>query len=164
MLALQAISAVEFYKTDLHTLTPTLLKVISDDKKEGVLNLRELSIKILSNMTKNHRENQKIFRRAGCIEILITNLQYKDVDHSGNSITFISSVLDCLANAVFGNKRSELHFLDIDGVYVLLDLIEKCEYTIKRLALSCLCTILENTKSFQSFVEWNSKKSSINAT
>jgi len=164
MLALQAISAVEFYKTDLHTLISTLLKVVGDDKKEGVLNLRELSINILSNMTTNHRDNQKLFRRAGGIEILLTNLQYKDVDHSGNSITFISSVLDCLANSAFGNKRSEMHFLDIDGVYVLLDLIENCEYTIKRLALSCLCTILENTKSFQSFVEWNSKKTSINAT
>lgn len=95
---------------------------------------------------------------------MLLNMQFKDVDHSGNAITFISSVLDCLANAVFGNKRCELHFLDIDGVYVLLDLIETCEYTIKRLAVSCLCTILENTKSFQSFVEWNSKKTSINAT
>jgi len=164
MLALQAISAVEFFKADLSTLIPTLLKVIADDKREGVLNLRELSINILSNLTNNHRENQKLFRRAGGIEILLTNMQFKDVDHSGNAITFISSALDCLANAVFGNKRCELHFLDIDGVYILLDLIENCEYTIKRLAVSCLCTILENTKSFQSFVEWNSKKTSINAT
>ena len=47
---------------------------------------------------------------------------------------------------------------------VLLDLIETCEYTLKRLALSCLCTLLENKKSFQSFVEWNSHKSGLNAT
>jgi hypothetical protein len=58
------------------------------------------------------------------------------------------SVLDCLNNAVFGNKRSELHFLDIEGVYVLLDLIETSEPALKRLALSSLCTILENNKSF----------------
>jgi len=74
------------------------------------------------------------------------------------------SVLDCLNNAVFGNKRSELHFLDIEGVYVLLDLIENCEYSLKRLTLSSLCTILENNKSFQYFVEWNSSKTTINAT
>lgn len=35
---------------------------------------------------------------------------------------------------------------------------------MKRLALSCLCTLLENKKSFQSFVEWNSHKSGLNAT
>jgi hypothetical protein len=54
--------------------------------------------------------------------------------------------------------------LDIEGVQVLLDLIEVCEYSLKRLALSCLCSLLENKKSFQSFVEWNSQKSSLNAT
>jgi hypothetical protein len=54
--------------------------------------------------------------------------------------------------------------LDIDGVQVLLDLTETCEYTLKRLTLSCLCTLLENNKSFQSFVEWNSHKSGLNAT
>ena len=65
---------------------------------------------------------------------------------------------------MFDNKRSQLHFLDIDGVQVLLDLTETCEYTLKRLTLSCLCTLLENNKSFQSFVEWNSHKSGLNAT
>lgn len=58
------------------------------------------------------------------------------------------AVLDCLANAVFENKRSQLHFLDIEGIQVLLDLIEVCEYSLKRLALSCLCSLLENKKSF----------------
>ena len=74
------------------------------------------------------------------------------------------AALDCLSKAVFDNKRSQLHFLDNEGVQVLLDLVENCEYTLKRLALSCLCTLLENKKSFQSFVEWNSHKSGLNAT
>jgi hypothetical protein len=76
------------------------------------------------------------------------NLSYAEVDQSGNGSTFLLSVLDCLNNAVFGNKRCELHFLDIEGVYVLLDLIENCETSLKRLTLSSLCTILENNKSF----------------
>lgn len=87
-----------------------------------------------------------------------------EIDQSGNATTFLIGVLDCLANSVFENKRSQLHFLDIEGVQVLLDLVEVCEYSIKRLALSCLCSLLENKKSFQSFVEWNSQKSSLNAT
>ena len=73
-------------------------------------------------------------------------------------------MLDCLTKAVFGNRRSEAHFLDIGGLQVLLELIEKCDSTIKRLALSCLNTILENNKSFQFFVEWNSKITGNNAT
>jgi hypothetical protein len=91
-------------------------------------------------------------------------LSFAEVDHTGNATTFVLSVLDCLAHAVYGNKRSELHFLDIEGVYVLLDLIENCDESLKRLALASLCTILENNKSFQYFIEWNSTKSNINAT
>jgi hypothetical protein len=54
--------------------------------------------------------------------------------------------------------------LDIEGVYVLLDLVESCEQSLKRLALASLCTILENNKSFQYFIEWNSQRTNLNAT
>lgn len=91
-------------------------------------------------------------------------MQNGEVDQSGNATTFTLATLDCLKNAIYGNKRSELHFLDVEGVQILLDLIESCDYTLKRIALSCLCTILENQKSFQYFMEWNSNKSSLNAT
>ena len=54
--------------------------------------------------------------------------------------------------------------MDLEGVYVLLDLIETCEESLKRLALASLCTILENNKSFQYFIEWNSSRTGLNAT
>jgi len=40
----------------------------------------------------------------------------EQVDQSGNQTTFTIAVLDCLTKAVFGNKRSEAHFLDIGGL------------------------------------------------
>jgi len=126
--------------------------------------MREIAFNIISNISKDCRPNQKEFRRKGGIEIIKENLAFQNVEQTGNASTFLLSVLDCLNNAVFGNKRSELHFLDIEGVYVLLDLIENSEYALKRLSLSSLCTILENNKSFQYFVEWNSSKTTINAT
>jgi hypothetical protein len=110
--------------------------------------MRELSFNILAFLSKESRGNQKEFRRKGGIELIKENLQYNEVDHSGNPSTFLLSVLDCLASSVYGNKRSEIHFLDIEGVYVLLDLIETCEESLKRLSLASLCTILENSKSF----------------
>lgn len=164
MLAVQSIAPFDFIKAELPMVIDTLLKVVADWQKEGMLSIRELSLSILSQVCKDNRDNQKCLRRCGGIEVLIKNLQYTEVDHSGNGITFMGAVLDCLANSVFGNKRSELHFLDVEGVSVLLDLIETCEYTVKRLAISCLCTILENAKSFSYFVEWNSKVTSINAS
>lgn len=112
------------------------------------LDLRENAFNILSNLCKDNRNNQKEFRRKQGIEYLKTNLAYSEVEQSGNASTFLLSVIDCLSNAVFGNKRSELHFLDIEGVYVLLDLAESSEECLKRLCLSSICTVLENPKSF----------------
>ena len=126
--------------------------------------MRELSFNILAFLSKESRGNQKEFRRKGGIELIKENLQYNEVDNSGNPSTFLLSVLDCLTSSVYGNKRSEMHFLDIEGVYVLLDLIETCEESLKRLSLASLCTILENSKSFQYFIEWNSTRTSLNAT
>jgi hypothetical protein len=131
---------------------------------EGTLLLRELAFNILSRLCTNCRDNQKTFRRLGGVEAVKDNLKIPEVDQSGNNTTFLIAVLDCLSNALFENKRSELHFLEIEGVQVLLDLIESCEYTLRRIALSCLCTLLEHKKSFQSFVEWNSTNSNLNAT
>lgn len=99
-------------------------------------------------MTDDCRSNQKQMRRLGGIETIRDNINLSQIDQSGNQTTFTIAVLDCLIKAVFGNKRSEAHFLDIDGLQVLLEQIEKCEPTLKRLALSCLCNILENNKSF----------------
>ncbi len=141
-----------------------ILLDIVQNTKDNPLDMREMAFNIISNISKDCRPNQKEFRRKGGIEIIKDNLSYTEVDQSGNASTFLLGVLDCLKNTVFSNKRSELHFLDIEGVYVLLDLIETCENSLKRLTLSALCTILENNKSFQYFVEWNSSRSTINAT
>ena len=165
-MALLSNSFFDFFKVDLMNcgLIQTLLDLIQNQTESGTLYIRELSFNILSNICKDCRENQKMFRRQSGIEILKDNMQNGEVDQSGNATTFILATLDCLKNAIFGNKRSELHFLDVEGVQILLDLIESCDYTLKRIALSCLCTILENKKSNQYFMEWNSQKSSLNAT
>jgi hypothetical protein len=158
-------SKFDFFKNEFNNsgLVDVLLSIIASGTKTH-LELREFSFNILSNLCKDHRNNQKEFRRRGGIEALKTCLAYSEVEQSGNAQTFLLAVLDCLANTVFGNKRSELHFLDIDGVYMLLDLAESCEAALKRLCLSNICTILENPKSFSYFVEWNSRKANMNGS
>ena len=165
MKAILQASKFDFFKANFNNcgLIEVLLEIIQSGTKVH-LDLREQAFNILSNICKDNRENQKEFRRKGGIEYRKTNLAYSEVEQSGNASTFLLSVIDCLSNAVFGNKRCELHFLDIEGVYVLLDLAESCEQSLKRLCLSAICTILENPKSFQYFVEWSSSRSTINAS
>jgi hypothetical protein len=165
MRALLNTSNYENFKKDFADkgIMDILLDIVQNSK-ENPLDMREIAFNIISNISKDCRPNQKEFRRKGGIEVVKENLSFNEIDQSGNSSTFLLGVIDCLNNAVFGCKRSELHFLDIEGVYCLLDLVELCEPALKRVTLSSLCTILENNKSFQYFVEWNSSKTTINAT
>ena len=140
-----------------------LIDIISQGSDVN-LDIREHAFNILSNVCRDSRDNQKEFRRKNGIELLRNNLAYSSIEQTGNATTFLLSVLDCLSSSVFGNKRSEGHFLEIEGVYVLLDLAETCEQSLKRVCLSAICTILENAKSFQYFVEWNSQKTTFNAS
>ena len=158
-------SEYDYFKKDLgdRGIMEILLDIIQN-KRENTLDLRELSFNIVSNICKDTRQNQKQFRRKGGIELIKENLKSGEIDQSGNNNTFLLAVLDSLSYAVYGNARSELHFLEIEGVYVLLDLLESSGESLRRLILSSLCTILQNGKVFKYFVEWNSSKTTINAT
>jgi len=137
---------------------------IIQNGKESPLELREVAFNIFSNICKDYRPNQKDFRRKGGIELIKDALVTDSKVEQGDSSTYILAALDCLCNAVFKNKRSELLFLDIAGVFVLLDLLERCDDVHKRVVLSTLSTILENQKAVQMFIEWKSAKTNINAT
>jgi hypothetical protein len=165
MKAILASSKYEYFKNDFYNsgLCDVLVDIIGQGS-EVQLDIREYAFNIISNICKGHRNNQKEFRRKNGIELIKENLSYSQVEQTGNASTFQLGVIDCLSHAVFGNKRSELHFLDIEGVYVLLDLAETCDQSLKRCCLSAICTILENAKSFQYFVEWTSAKTSRNAS
>ena len=49
-------------------------------------------------------------------------------------------------------------------MYLLLDLLEQCDEIHKRILLSSLCSILENPKAAEFFEQWNSAKTTINAS
>ena len=128
MKAILQASKYEYFKVDFNNsgLIDVLIQIIQQGTEVN-LDLREYAFNILSNICRDNRPNQKEFRRKEGIELLKENLGYSQVEQTGNSSTFLLGVLDCLSNSVFNNKRSELHFLDIEGVYVLLDLVEGCE-------------------------------------
>jgi hypothetical protein len=54
--------------------------------------------------------------------------------------------LDCLWNAILGNKKNENIYLDNEGMYVLLEFLEECDEMHKKTALSCLSYLIENSK------------------
>lgn len=141
-----------------------ILMDIIQNKKDNSLELREFAFHIFSRLCKDFRLNQKEFRRKGGIELILQSLAPTYPGEKGNVYTFVLAVNDCLWNAVFRNKRSELHFIDIGGVFTLLDMLEACDEVHKRVLMSSLSTILENPKAIPMFQDWKSSKGRINAS
>lgn len=56
MQALQSICKIEMFKPELPMLIETLIGIVNE-KQEGCLQLRELSLNILSGICKDQREN-----------------------------------------------------------------------------------------------------------
>lgn len=138
-----------------------LLEIINSP--ENSLESREYCFNIISQMCVNNKLAQKEFRRKGGIEILKKNLVYQNViDQIGNQKIFIMIVLDCLWNAVIGNKRNEEQFIDMDGMFTIFELLEQSDNIHIKLILSCLASLVDNKRSYSYFLQWKSNTNSNN--
>lgn len=142
-----------------------LLEIINNSN-ENSLEAREYSFNIISQMCVSNKLAQKEFRRKGGIEILKKNLNYQNIlDQIGNQKIFILVVLDCLWNAVIGNKRNEEQFIELDGLFTLFEILEQSDDIHIKIILSCVASLVDNKRSFSYFIQWKSNaNSNIDAT
>ncbi len=112
-------------------------------------------------MCVNNKLAQKEFRRKGGIDILKKNLNYQNIlDQIGNQKIYILVVLDCLWNAVIGNKRNEEQFIELDGLFTLFELLEQSDDIHIKIILSCIASLVDNKRSFSYFIQWKSNSNS----
>lgn len=136
-----------------------LLEIINSG--ENSLEGREYSFNIISQMCVNNKLAQKEFRRKGGIDILKKNLNYQNIlDQIGNQKIYILVVLDCLWNAVIGNKRNEEQFIELDGLFTLFELLEQSDDIHIKIILSCIASLVDNKRSFSYFIQWKSNANS----
>lgn len=136
-----------------------LLEIINSG--ENSLEGREYSFNIISQMCVNNKLAQKEFRRKGGIDILKKNLNYQNIlDQIGNQKIYILVVLDCLWNAIIGNKRNEEQFIELDGLFTLFELLEQSDDIHIKIILSCIASLVDNKRSFSYFIQWKSNANS----
>lgn len=140
-----------------------LIEFLQHDS-ENPLVIKELCFSIISNLCQDCNKNKKLFRQKGGVEMIVNALKDSNLGTSARYALYAVSILDCLWNAILGNKKSESLFLDSEGLYVILEFLEVCDDMHKKMALSCLSYLIENQKSIQYFSDWNSGRTMINAT
>lgn len=132
-----------------------LLDLVGSDSEN--IEIKELCFNIISNLCKGCNKNKKSFRAKGGVDLIIESLKGKssgaggrggEVGRSERNALYALSILDCLWNAVLSNKKSESLFLDNEGFYVLMEFIEACDDIHRKMSLTCLSQLVENTKVF----------------
>ena len=101
--------------------------------------------------------NQAVLRRAKGIQLMIEALRHATPD-AQNKVQFLCAVVDCIWDAVVGNKRSEARLLVNDGVDALLDLLDSGIRALRNRTLGCLADLARNPKSHHYFRIWKSDR------
>lgn len=163
--ALEIASQCPDFKQELaeEGLFDTLLDIVQSESDYPLI-ARELALTIVSNACKDCRDNQKEIRRKGWIEVIKVNIKPLPPTVNGEPDQFLLALIDCLWHSVISNKRSLLHFIDIEGISIILDFLDNCLEVHRRLTVSCLCKLLKVQRGKDSFIQWNSRKDMANAS
>lgn len=105
-----------------------------------------------------------MFREKNGIELIVSGLRDQKLATSDRYTLLALALLNCLWNSVLGSRRSEEVFINSQGVFDLLEFIQICAYSHRKMALSCLCFLVENQKAVSEFLDWNGESTMINAT
>ena len=92
------------------------------------------------------KENQDTLRRSGGILVLKNALVYNPL-MSMSAEVLLMMVVDALWRSVIGNRKSEVRFIDSDGVDALLDLMENAPPSMHRQIIGCISDLVKNRRA-----------------
>lgn len=114
---------------------------------------------IVSSLCEGDTHRKELFGAQG-VQVLVEYLK-KDPDIINSPLghhQLLLSAVDCVWSAVLGCYLTEQLFLESDGVFHLMDLLEICPLTMQNLVLGCLVDLCENIKALAHVQSWRGKK------
>merc|ERR1719247_2004008 len=122
----------------------------------STMGIRQLCASVLSALCSGHKANQRAFRKNGGVELLVKHIQYKPEETLENFLSFEVCVIDAVWSCIVGSAKNEQRFIDQDGLFQLLEVLEVGPMMLKRQCLGCLADLVENPRAARMFVQWNS--------
>ncbi len=102
--------------------------------------------------------NQKMFRRAGGVEIVRRALDVTSDQLAMNGCQFSMALIDLVWRCIVGNRRNEAAFISDDGVDVILNLVERAPVSMRTQVCGCLSDLMANPAARPYFRAWRSGK------
>jgi hypothetical protein len=120
------------------------------------------AVLILSHLCDEHMHIKELLGESKGIEILAEYLRM-DVKKISGGLGFqklLIAVVDCVWSSVVGNFRNEDLFLEHEGMFLLLDLLEACPSNMQSPVLGVIVDLCENVKAVPHVTSWRGKEKS----
>merc|ERR1719146_175764 len=118
---------------------------------------RQLCASVLAGLCSGHAANCREFRKKGGVEAVRQEVVYRPDETTDNHLFYTLCVVDCVWCSIVGTRKNELRFLDVGGLFALLDVLEVAPLLLKRQIIGCLADLMQNRKAAKLFVQWNSQ-------
>lgn len=100
--------------------------------------------------------SKEVFGACGGIPLIIPYLSYDSPNGEEKDAVLISAI-ECIWSSVCGIQKNEDIFFELEGIYVLLDLLESTSCNIKGHIMGCVLDLLENPKFIYLVFKWRTK-------
>ncbi len=70
----------------------------------------------------------------------------------------IIGTIDCIWSSVVGCMMNENYFMEREGIFYLLDILEASPKSMQNLILGCLLDLSDNVKSLAHLMQWEGKE------
>ncbi|XP_072910673.1 cilia- and flagella-associated protein 69-like isoform X2 [Hemitrygon akajei] len=133
----------------------------SEEESEINLNMQTDILIILSSICENDIHRKELFGAYG-VEVLIKFLKIEPMKfYSGMGHNkLIVATVDCIWCCIVGCCTTENSFLEMGGIFLLLDLLESSSERIHNLILGTLLELCENSKTICHIKVWRGKNDS----
>lgn len=150
-LALQALVAaagsrqLPFSEEQSGELFGTLLDVFSDHSQSLLVQANAINVVAMLCQTE---DDKRTFRKEGGLQAVMGFLNDSSKVQMAvhREPKLLSSIVECVWNAVVGNKRNEAYFLIQDGMDSMLHLLHVCPKSMRKQVLGCIADVLANKK------------------
>lgn len=132
-----------------------LIELFKD--KDASMVCRQLCASLLAGLCSGHAANCREFRKKGGVEAIRQEVLYRPDETTENHLFYTLCVVDCVWCSVVGTRKNEHRFLDVGGLFALLDVLEVAPMLLKRQIIGCIADLVENRKAAKLFVQWNSQ-------
>lgn len=147
----------------INQLITILTNAIHSNTEDDAIDVEMQSdmMMILSCLCDGDMHRKELFGEVGvnvCVHYLRTNPK---LNNSGlGHHRLLLTAIDCVWCAIVGCYATEDYFLEKEGVFLLLDLLEQCPKGMDNLILGCLLDLCENPKTVHHVLTWRGRDNS----